>query len=104
MFVRFVTEAEEEVDQIFNYLENQLPGLGQRFINDLDQMIRAIGRNPLRFGRVETLPDDIPCRRALLRKFRYVVIFEVVQSEVAILAVKHGSREPNYWLGRRTRG
>ena len=57
---------------------------------------------PNRFSKLETLPDEQPYRRALLRIFRYAVIFEILPQEIAVIAIAHTSREPNYWLRRRS--
>ncbi|RLT05905.1 MAG: type II toxin-antitoxin system RelE/ParE family toxin, partial [Planctomycetota bacterium] len=35
-------------------------------------------------------------------RFPYKIIFEMIQNEVVVLAVAHGSRRPNYWLKRRS--
>jgi len=50
---------------------------------------------------METLPDDEPYRRVLLRTFRYADIFEILADEILVVAVAHTSRRPNYWLNSR---
>lgn len=100
MNVHVLAEAEAELEAARLYLESQAPGLGARFIEELDEAFHAIATRPLSFGKVETLPADQPYRRVLLSTFRYAVVFEVLDAEILVVAVSHGSREPNYWLGR----
>jgi toxin ParE1/3/4 len=98
--VRILTEAVDEIDSAREYLNLQSPELGLRFLDDLDGALQEISRNPESFPKLETLPDDQPYRRVLLRTFRYIVVFEVLADEVVVVAVAHASRKPNYWLDR----
>jgi hypothetical protein len=93
-------EAQEEIDEARRYLNRQSPGLGLRFLDDVTDRPAEIAANPLRFAKIETLPDDSPYRRALLHIFRYAVVFEIVDDSALIVAVAHCSRKPNYWLDR----
>jgi len=99
--VRILEDAEAEILQARVYLEQQVPGLGGRFIDDLEITLAVIGCQPLIFPLLETLPDSSPYRRALLTVFRYAIIFEIAGEEILVVAVSHTSRRPNYWLGRR---
>lgn len=102
MILRILAEAEAEIDSARTYLNEQSPGLGGRFLDELTEALDAITSRPFSFGKVETLPDDQPYRRALLTTFRYAVVFEVLEAEIVVVAVAHTSRGPNYWLGRRS--
>ena len=101
MNFRILAEAEAEIDAARRYLNEKSPGLGGRFLDELTKRLADISANPLRFSKLETLPDDQPYRRALLKVFRYCVVYEVLPQEIILIAVAHASREPNYWLGRR---
>lgn len=101
MIVRILAEATAETEAARQYLNEQSPGLGGRFLDELSVALQAIGMRPLSFAKLETLPDDQPYRRALLSTFRYAVIFELLDNEIVVVAVAHTSRGPNYWLGRR---
>jgi plasmid stabilization system protein ParE len=100
VILRILTEAETEIDSARQYLNAQSPGLGSRFLDELADALAAIGSRPLSFAKLETLPDDQLYRRALFTTFRYAVVFEMLESEILVVAVAHSSREPNYWLGR----
>ncbi len=98
--LRILAEAEAEIDSARRYLNERSAGLGGRFLDELAEALDAIGSRPLSFAKLETLPLDQPYRRALLATFRYAVVFEMLESEIIVVAVAHASREPNYWLGR----
>jgi plasmid stabilization system protein ParE len=100
VILRVLAEAEAEIDSARRYLDEQSPGLGWRFLDELAEAFDAIVSRPLSFASVETLPPDQPYRRALLPTFPYAVIFEMLESEILVIAVAHASREPGYWLGR----
>ena len=100
MTSRILAEAEAEIDGARSYLNEQSPGLGLRFLDDLAERLDAIAETPLRFPKLETLTGDHPYQRARLSRFRYAVIYEILPQVILIVAVAHTSREPNYWLGR----
>jgi plasmid stabilization system protein ParE len=99
--LQILAAAETEIVEARDYLEGKATGLGGRFIDDLAETLSAIAERPLRFGKVETLPNDQHYRRALLAVFGYAIVFEILADEIAVVAVCHASREPNYWLARR---
>ncbi len=101
MNLRILIEAEEEIEEARNYLNRQSRGLGRRFLDDLAARLAAIAADPLRYPKLETLPDDSPFRRALLHVFRYAVVYEIIDDLAIVVAVAHCSREPNYWIRRR---
>ena len=101
MKLRLLAEAEAEIESARRYLNRQARELGTRFLDDLDLTLLDILERPASFSKLETLPDDEPYQRALLRIFRYAVIFEIHADEILIVAVVHTSRRPNYWLNRR---
>ena len=94
-------DAEEEIEEARKYLNRQSRGLGWRFLDDLEARLAEISADPLRFPKLETLPDDSPFRRIQLHVFRYIVVFEIIDDTVIVVAVAHCSRKPNYWIRRR---
>ena len=100
MILRVLAEAEAEIEEARCYLNMQSPELGSRFLDDLAERLAAIAEAPLRFPKLETLPEDQPYRRALLTVFRYAAIFEIVDETIVVVAVAHTSHATNYWLRR----
>lgn len=100
--VRVLAVAEAEIESARRYFNLQAVTLGDRFLDELQQTLEQIEADPGSFPRLETLPDNEPYRRALLKVFRYAVIFEILEAEVVVVAVAHTSRKPNYWLNRQS--
>lgn len=82
--------AEEDIVQIFNWYNEQVSGLGTDFIQKADECFKAIAKNPEHFQIIEN-----GIQRALLKKFPYVVFFEVWNEIVYIYGVIHTKRDPN---------
>lgn len=96
--VAFHPDVEADVDESYNWYEDRLQGLGDRFIN-------AIG------GTIEIIceqPDIYPkkkgnYREATLKDFPFVVVYEVLRKEqvVRVLYIFHTSRNPKLKYKRR---
>ncbi len=89
-------EAEAELAEAFDWYEQQVAGLGGRFLLSIDAAINSIRRDPLQYP---ILHKNV--RRALTRRFPYQVLFIVSDSQVIVIAVFHGMRNPSVWQGRK---
>lgn len=101
MKLRIDAEAEAEMRDAALWYEEQRAGLGLEFLGAVDTAVGRICDSPGRFGRLETLPDEVAVRRLLLDRFPYAIVYESTQEEIHILAVAHTRRRPNYWKQRR---
>jgi len=45
-------------------------------------------------------PNDRRFRRHVLRRFPYVLVYELRSESIEFVAIAHTSRAPGYWLGR----
>ncbi len=95
MKVRFLKPAQSEVDDVVAWYESQLQGLGTRFLDDLDRIIRRIVAYPLSCMEIEQ-----GLRRCLLPRFPYGIIYGIDSDTVIIVAVAHLHRKPRYWVDR----
>ena len=93
--LRIRVEASAELNAAWNWYENQREGLGDDLLGCVDAAFAAAARAPEAYGRV-----DGPVRRALVRRFPYIVLFREYPEYVAILAVFHTSRDPAEARGR----
>ncbi len=75
--------------------EDQQPGLGVRFLAELDLVFGRIEENPLQFPLLKS-----EVRRALLHRFPYGVYFLTESHELKVLAVLHLHRQPDVWKSR----
>lgn len=81
------------------WYEEQLPGLGELFLSELDRAMSAIDESPTTWPSWPgTLPES-EIRRFLFARFPYGVGYIVDEGPV-ILAVAHLRRQPLYWLDR----
>ena len=76
--------------------------LGDDFASELEMVLGDIADRADTYPLLETCPGAWGIRRALLRRFPYVVIYESDGANLRILAVMHTSRHPRYWTKRRT--
>lgn len=88
-------EAELDLDEAHAYFEEQRSGLGFEFLADLTETLELLEDNPYLFQEVYG-----ELRRAIVHRFGYNLIYKVVEKEVYILAIMHGSREPKRWEDR----
>ena len=90
-------DAEMELMEAAQVYESGVPGLGERFLTEMDEAIRGIEEAPHRWPILE---DEI--RRRTLLRFPYSIYYRVEGSELRILVIKHHSRHPDYWRDRIT--
>ena len=89
-------EAELDVSEAAGWYEHDRPGLGHRFLDELDELLERIERSPLQFPQIEK-----GVRRGLLRRFPYGVYFAVGTRLTVVLAVLHLHRKPGTWKSRK---
>ena len=95
--ILLLPEAAQEFEDAVVYFEEAEPGLGVRFRAELDTHVRWIAQNPT----IPRLRDGV-YRRVNLQVFPYYIANLIKNESVWILAIAHGHRRPNYWIGRRT--
>src|SRR4051812_28342001 len=88
-------EASQDVEEARDYLETQQTGLGQTFLDRLNETLIGMGAMPQMYGVVWR-----NVRAARLRRFTYVVYYRVHADRVEVLAVMHGSRHASAWRSR----
>lgn len=95
MNVRFLTIAQQEVDDAYQWFEMRTEGLGVEFLDELDRVVRLIRSVP--FAAIQIEPE---IRRSLLARFPYAIVYGIDNQEIIVIAVAHTHRKPRYWLGR----
>lgn len=80
------------------YYNQQVPGLGDAFADEIEAGVRSIIARPRTWRIVE---DDV--RRSLVNRFPYGIYYTIESDMVVIWAVKHLHlhRDPDYWQQRR---
>lgn len=84
-------EAQDDIQTAYNWYEEQLPDLGESFLDDLYSTLEKIAIHPEYFSFVF---DDF--RDASLKKFPYLVVFKIEATKVYINSVRHTKRKPKF--------
>lgn len=96
MKITFLREAELEFLDAIGYYEEERPGLGRRFKNEVDRSLLWVAARPeicsLRPGGY---------RRINLRIFPYYIPYITREANLWVLAVAHARRKPEYWIHRK---
>jgi len=88
------TEALAETAEIYAYHKEIGRALADRFDKALDTCYKDITRNPTGYQiRMKNY------RHAMLRKFRYRVVFALIGQDVVVFQVRHTNRKPSKKFG-----
>ena len=83
-------KAQIEMSEAIDWYEQQQTGLGKKFILSLESFIKRISLSPFHFPEKSS-----PFREAYLKKFPYLVIYQVNIDEVVIYSVFHVKQYPD---------
>lgn len=95
MKYEFHPEAELELYEAALRYETEVPKLGRRFGDEVERVIQLLLEHPEMGARI-----DKDLRHFVLRKFPFSVVYAIAGEIVYIVAIAHGSREPQYWQPR----
>lgn len=90
-----LTIAEIEISEAYFYFEGKRQGLGDEFLDRLDEVLARISEAPELYAL-----ERNGIRRVKLRQFPYVLGYSVDADRIIVLGVLHGSRNPKEWDGR----
>lgn len=100
MNLRVLDEASAEFDEATLWYFRRSQQLGELFAQAVHQTLLVIQNDPWRFAGVEFAVITPACRRALVSKYPYMVIFQILETEIVVLSIVHTSRDPERWVGR----
>lgn len=98
--VLYEEEAEDELIEAAAWYDAQREGLGEAFIGEVQRQVGRAAKAPEAFPTLESPGTERALRRAVLRRFPFVVVFVPVDDTLRVLAVAHGRRKPTYWTRR----
>lgn len=79
----------------YEWYEDKLQGLGDRFLSELEDGYKAIQNFPDTWATFQ-----YGFKRYILNRFPFSILYKSTGKEIFIIAVMHNSRKPNYWLDR----
>ena len=89
-------KAQKDLDNAYQWYEEQEPGLGKEFIRCIDAKISEINRHPLHHQVVQSKQ----VRRALINRFPFSIYFVKEETLITIFAILHQRRSPEFWKSR----
>ena len=96
MDIRLSNLAVLELDDAAEYYNQESPGLGDKFKNEIKKSLERISNYPTSWS-VER--GDI--RKYLVHKFPYKIMYSIEEDHLFIIAIAHQHRKPDYWVGDR---
>ena len=87
--------AAAEIEAAYRWYERERSGLGEEFLQAVDDLAKTIAEYPERFPVIHR---DI--RRALLKRFPYGIFYRLKANQVIVVACFHSKRNPKKWQSR----
>ena len=95
--IRFLLEAEEEMNFSAQYYNQQASGLGLDFLEEIEKSLILIEESPERW----TICDENIHKYNTQRfPFSIYYAYEKEHDKIIIIAVGHQKRKPGYWKQR----
>jgi toxin ParE2 len=95
MKIKLLQEAQIELDEAIEFYNQEFPGLGDRF---LQEVLNSFDRIAKHKDAWHPLSNNI--RRCQTRKFPYGVIYTEVDEMILVLAISNLHRKPEHWKNR----
>lgn len=95
MAIRLVALAEDELNDAINYYEDQLTGLGLRFLKDIQETLDLLSFTPYgwRLASKRT-------RRINTKRFPYLILYVIDGDDIVVTCIAHQHRNPQYYCNR----
>ncbi len=82
--------ATTDVIEGYDWYESKRQGLGLEFLNALEDFYDALLRNPFTYSYL-----DEPVRQGNVKRFPYVVVYEVIEAKIIIYSVFMARQDPS---------
>ena len=88
-------EAEADALEAYRWYGEQVAGLGDDFLVEVERALETIRANPEANRKLHR-----EFRRALTRRFPYAVFYAVRDDRIVVFAILHTARDPRLWRKR----
>ncbi len=95
MKIKFISPADIELDDAILYYDYELPGLGYRFLQEVEMAVKRISTFPQGWTKIGK-----HTRRCMLKGFPYSLFYTIEKDEIIITAVANLHRDPEYYKDR----
>lgn len=93
--ISFQRQAQQDLLQAAQYYDEQLPGLGREFADEVYRNLEQLAENP-GMGRVTAAST----KTWQMRKFPYGIVYRISDDALIVVAISHHRQKPDYWLHR----
>jgi len=94
--IKFHSEARREFFRSANYYEDQVVGLGDIFIDEVENVLEVIEQYPSSGTKITSTE-----RRFLVSRFPYGIVYTVEDDLIMIFAIMSLKQKPGYWESRK---
>jgi hypothetical protein len=93
--LKILPKAKFDLSEISLWYEEIQNGLGKRFLKNVSVEMKVVKKNPISFHiRYDRT------RVVLVKKFPYLIHYEIIANEILIKAVIHTSRDSKNWKNK----
>lgn len=93
MTIIFLPPADKEFEEAIIYYNDQLPGLGDQFYDEVIAAIKFIRKFPRGWQKVGKYT-----RKCILKHFPYLILYVAEEDKIIITGIAHQHRHPDYYL------
>ena len=88
-------EAERDALEAFRWYNDQVPGLGQEFLAEIDDALESIRVHPQANRKLYR-----EYRRGLMRRFPFSIFYAIRDTRIVVVGIFHAARDPRAWKKR----
>ena len=88
-------EAEADALEAYRWYNEQVSGLGQEFLVEIDRALESIGAHPEANRKLYR-----EYRRGLMRRFPYSIFYAIHEARIVVFGIFHAGRHPRAWKKR----
>lgn len=91
----FIPPSDKELDDAIIYYNDQFPGLGAQFFEELVKAVELIQKFPQAWKKVGKHTHKLH-----LKRFPYIVLYIPEKDKILVTAIAHQHRNPGYYINR----
>jgi len=85
------SEATIEMQKAFEWYEDKQPGKGYEMIEEIEESYERLSKHPYNYSATNK-----KYRKIGIKRFPYLIVFEIEEAKVIIVAYRHIRQEPRH--------
>jgi toxin ParE1/3/4 len=90
MRVRYTRRAVRNLEDIFEFIVQENPAAAARVVDRIESVVAQLARAP----EMGVVTSKSGIRRFPVVGYPYLVFYEIIEDEIAIVHIRHGARRP----------